>query len=84
MPQTVTHAYLLGIREARAMHRQLQADCGCVDVTIARAMLDNACQCLAMGFSGDIAESIKGERDFWQGQVKRLMAARAYSAAIAE
>jgi hypothetical protein len=62
------------------MYRQLQADCGEVDVETARAMLDNATQCLAMGFKGDIADSIKGERDFWRGQVKRLTVARAYSA----
>jgi hypothetical protein len=83
MSQTVTHAYLLGIREARSMYRQLQADCGRVDLTIARAMLDNACQCLAMGFSGDVADSIKGERDFWRGQVKRLAVERACSAPMA-
>ena len=84
MSQTVTHAYLMGIREARSMYRQLQADCGAVDVETARAMLANACQCLEMGFKGDIADSIKGERDFWRGQVKRLAVERACSAPMAD
>lgn len=70
--QTVTQAYLLGIREGRATLRGLESQGFTVDRQLARDVLANVKECLAMGFSGDMRDMMRGERDFWAGQVKRL------------
>jgi hypothetical protein len=66
--QTVSQAYLLGIREGRALLRQFERD-GIAGLDTARGALENSRECLAMGFSGDMREAMKGERDFWAQQV---------------
>lgn len=76
MGQTVTQAYLLGIREGRQQWRQFERD-GIANLETARRALANANECLAMQFSGEMRDYICGERDFYNRQVARLMAANA-------
>jgi len=69
---TVTQAYLLGIRDERAVLREMQAR-GEYDPAIdAPAMLASIEQTRARGFSGDMAEYMRGGLDFWRGQVAKL------------
>ena len=74
---TVTQAYLLGIRDERALMREMQAR-GEYDPAIdAPAMLASVQRTKARGFSGDMAEYMRGGIDFWRGQVAKLKRAQA-------
>lgn len=66
--QTVTQAYLLGIREGRETLAMFQRE-GMADCATIRAHLAN---CRAKGFSGDMAEFTRGERDFFARQLARM------------
>lgn len=69
--QTVTQAYLLGIRDEREMlksairhgERDLQR--------LSREMLANIELTRAQGFSGEMADYMRGGRDFWRNQLKK-------------
>lgn len=74
--QSVSQAYLLGIREGRAMLRQLERD-GLATVETIRRALQNSRDCLELGFHGEARDAIKGERDFWSNQLARLQRERA-------
>ena len=74
--KTVSQAYLLGIREARAMLRQLERD-GLATIETIRRALQNSRDCLELGFHGEARDAIKGERDFWSNQLARLQRERA-------
>lgn len=74
--KTVSQAYLLGIREGRSLLRQFERD-GIADIETAKRALANSRECLALGFSGEARDAIKGERDFWANQVARLQQERA-------
>lgn len=76
MPQTVTQAYLMGIGEGRAMWRQLESE-GRANLETARECLGHVRECLGMGFAGDVAEMMRGERDFWNQRIKVLTEMRA-------
>lgn len=70
-PQTVSGAYLLGIREGRDLHKQFVAD-GIATLETFRGALDNCETLLRKGFSGDMRDLFKGERDFWRKQIGKL------------
>ncbi len=74
--QSVSQAYLLGIREGRAMLRQLERD-GMATIETIRRALQNSRDCLELGFHGEARDAIKGERDFWSNQLARLQRERA-------
>jgi hypothetical protein len=74
--QTFSAEYLLGIGEGRALWRVFEQQ-GIADLETAREALANVEQCLSMGFSADMRESLKGERDFWRHRVKLLAEMRA-------
>lgn len=76
MPQTVSHAYLMGIQEGRAMWQRLGGE-GRADLASARECLGHVQECLAMGFTGEIRDMMRGERDFWQQRIKVLAEMRA-------
>lgn len=78
--QSVSQAYLLGIREGRAMLRQFERD-GLATIETIRRALDNSRECLALGFHGEARDAIKGERDFWSNQLARLQRERAIAPA---
>jgi hypothetical protein len=80
--QTVSHAYCIGITEGRAFWRQLEKE-GRANLETAREALATSEQCLAMGFGGDIRDSIRGERDFWRQRIKLLAEQRAREGAAA-
>lgn len=77
MSQVYTHAYLMGIRDGRALlathERATGSFCTLED---ARQFLANCKACLAMGFTGETRDAIKGEADFWRGWIKRHIATR--------
>lgn len=76
MPQTVTHAYLMGIREGREFWQLLERE-GRANLESARECLGHVQECLAMGFTGEIRDMMRGERDFWQQRIKVLAEMRA-------
>ena len=63
--QTITHAYILGIKEGRALLTATPD----LDRTEIRDILDNITSTLKRGFSGDVADMLRGERDFWRNQL---------------
>lgn len=64
MAGNVSQAYLMGIREGREFLKAFP-DCDpAEELAACKAML-------AQGFSGDMAEFIRGERDFWKKQVRK-------------
>lgn len=69
--RTVSHAYVMGIGEGRAMWQRLERD-GIANLQHARECLGHVRECLAMGFSGDVRDMMKGERDFWRQRIKVL------------
>lgn len=69
--QTVSQSYLDGIQDERAILRQAIAD-GETDLAgFARDMLDNINRTIAQGWSGEMAEYMRGSRDFWRNQAKK-------------
>jgi hypothetical protein len=72
MPEKVySAAYIEGICEGRRLWKFLTAS-GELTLEAAQAELDATKRCLRQGFSGDMAEAFRGERDFWAQQVKKL------------
>ncbi len=71
MGKTVSQAYVMGIQEGRAMWQCLQSE-GRANLASARECLGHVRECLSMGFAGDIAEMMRGERDFWLQRIKVL------------
>lgn len=65
----VSHAYLLGIHEGRAELKALLAD-GIPRDEALRAALRTSQTLLAQGFSGEMHEALRGQRDFYRNQVK--------------
>lgn len=55
------------------MLQRFAADGMPIDQALAKRELGNVKECLAMGFSGDAREALRGERDFWARQCARLM-----------
>ena len=69
--QTVSQSYLDGVADERAFLRRAIAD-GEADLAgLAREMLDTINRAVARGWSGEIAEYMRGSRDFWRNQVKK-------------
>lgn len=71
MAATYTQAYLLGIREGRAMLKQFAAD-GLANVATYRAVVANLKA--TSGLSGEAAEFRNGEVAFWRGQIGKAAA----------
>lgn len=69
--QTVSQSYLDGIADERAILRQAIADGETDLAALARDMLDNINRTIARGWSGEMAEYMRGSRDFWRNQVKK-------------
>ena len=60
----VSEAYLLGIREGREFLKRFPD-------SNPRHEYEACCRTLREGFSGDMAEFMRGERDFWKNRIKR-------------
>ncbi len=65
--KTTTQAYIMGIKEGRAM-LTATPDLDRADMI---DILDNITSTLKRGFSGDVADMLRGERDFWKNQLKQ-------------
>lgn len=63
---TVSDAYLLGLKEARQDYKRFKAD-GCLDIA---AQLESAKTLCRSGFGQPMADYWRGERDFWSHQLK--------------
>ena len=71
MTKTVTDTYLMAITDERAVLKQAIAD-GETDLAqLARDMLANIEATYARGWSGEMAEYMRGSRDFWRNQAKK-------------
>lgn len=71
--KTVSQAYLLGVRDERQMLNAEKTK-GEQDLPqLARDMLANIESTLRQGFSGEMAEYMRGGRDFWRHQIKRRL-----------
>jgi hypothetical protein len=72
--QTVTQAYLDGIIEGRDFKRHC-VECG---DTIDRAFIADHIatieRTMAQGFSGAMRDFMRGERDYWRNQLKKVAA----------
>jgi len=63
----VSQEYLLGIRDGREYKRRF--DPTLFDMREIVRNIENTLQ----GFSGPVAEHLRGERDFWKNQIKRKL-----------
>lgn len=62
----VSQAYILGIKEGRAL-LTATPDLDRADIL---DIIDNLTSTIKRGFSGDVADMLRGERDFWKNQLK--------------
>lgn len=69
--QTVTAAYLMGIKDERELLQQERDEFTNDPLGFSRDMLASARLTLNQGFSGDMAEYMRGSRDFWSNQVRK-------------
>ncbi len=65
--EEVTQAYLVGISEGRTLLTSMGGKASREDIL---GILENLRLTLAQGFSGDIRDSLRGERDFWKNQLE--------------
>lgn len=72
MSAPATQAYLLGIREGRALLRQFR-ETGVDSLATFREALETCEYQLRQGFAGEMRDALRGERDFWRAQVRRLV-----------
>lgn len=72
MTQATSQAYLLGISEGRAALRHMQERGEYQGLPDARAMLATSERLLGQGFAGDMRDCLKGERDFWRNQIRKM------------
>lgn len=70
--QTYSAAYVEAIADERAMLRAMIARGEYDAPRDAPAFLANCESTLARGFCGPLADSLRGARDFWRGQVAKL------------
>ena len=71
MTKTVSSTYLMALTNGRAVLKQAIAD-GETDLAqLARDMLANIETTYARGWSGEMAEYMRGSRDFWLNQVNK-------------
>lgn len=70
MAKEVHESYLMAISDERAILRQAILD-GENIPQLARDMLANCKATLAKGWSGDMAQYMRGSVDFWSNQVKK-------------
>ena len=61
-----TQAYIMGIKEGRALLTATPS----LDRVDIMDIIDNLTSTLKRGFSGDVADMLRGERDFWKNQLK--------------
>lgn len=64
--QTVTDSYLMGIREGREYLKRYNPT-----ADEAREVLANIESTLRRGFGSEVAEMLRGERDFWRNQLAK-------------
>ena len=71
---TVSQEYLNGIKEGRAFLKAWPFMNNGEQMTIQdmEGVRDTARRCLAQGFSREMADGFRGERDFWSGQIKKV------------
>lgn len=72
--QSVSQSYLQAIRDERQLLREMQARGDYEARRDAPAMLDTIKRTMAQGFSGDMADYMRGSRDFWRNQCKLALA----------
>jgi hypothetical protein len=63
---TVSAAYIMGIKEGRKL-LQSNPDFTREDIQVIISNIKSTLR----GFSGDVAEILRGERDFWINQLKQ-------------
>lgn len=68
MTKTVTGAYVMGVRDEREFFNSLAPSERIAD---AKLYLDNIERTLGEGFSGEMAEYMRGGRDFWRNQIRK-------------
>lgn len=70
MSQVVHEAYLMALSDERSILRQAVADGEDIG-KLARDMLESCNATMARGWSGDMADYVRGSRDFWANQVRK-------------
>lgn len=72
MTQATSQTYLLGISEGRAALKHMQERGDYLGLPDARAILAASEALLGEGFAGDMRDCLKGERDFWRNQIRKM------------
>jgi hypothetical protein len=70
--QTVTEAYLLGINEGRDFQRDTLARGETIDRAFVTDHIATIERVMAKGFASTMRDFMRGERDFWRNQLKKL------------
>lgn len=70
--KTVSEAYLMGIRDERELLQQDADEFARDPLAFSKAMLASVRLTLNQGYSGDMAEYMRGSRDFWANQVRKF------------
>lgn len=68
--KTVSHAYLLGIREGRELLNSIVGRGETVTLSDARSIVSTLEALLKESFASEMADTFRGERDFWRNQIK--------------
>ncbi len=71
-PQSISAEYLMGIREGRELLKLSNPD-----LDMMRAYLASTIATMREFSAGPVKDTLKGERDFWQNQIKLEIVRRA-------
>jgi hypothetical protein len=74
--KTVSAAYLMGIRDERQLLSEAKAR-GELDAGFMREILANIESTLRQGFSSEMADYMRGGRDFWRNQIRNACTGKA-------
>lgn len=70
--QTVNDGYLMGIKEAREIKNELEADGIVLTSDVVHRLLQTEIELCAQFRGSEVADLYRGSRDFWKLQLKKL------------
>lgn len=70
--QTVNDGYLMGIKEAREIKNELEADGIVLTSDVVHRLLQTEIELCVQFRGSEVADLYRGSRDFWKLQLKKL------------
>lgn len=70
--QTVNDGYLMGIKEAREIKNELEADGIVLTFDVVHRLLQTEIELCDQFRGSEVADLYRGSRDFWKLQLKKL------------